>query len=321
MSYEKLTFAGTPEEVSQQWHEARMKGIGGSDVAAIMGLSRYKSPYTVWAEKRGLFAEDISGKASVRWGNILEPVVREHFAAAHPEFEVNATGAMFVSTDRPWAFANLDGVINDQDGNEYVLEIKTASERMSKDWEDGVPLYYLTQVTHYMSVTGMAGAYVAVLIGGSDYREYFIPRDEDDVKAVDDTVDAFWHLHVESDVPPGIVGSADEASALLSANPKESDELLAVDDESVEMLLEALDIYKARIKEYEAKKRKAENELRKRIGSAKGIDTETHRVVWVRGTSQKLDAKRMQAEIPDTYSKYITEAARDGGLRITKKEG
>ena len=174
--YTEMRFTGTKDEINDQWKEARKSGIGGSDVASIMGLNKYSSPLEVWLIKTGKQeAPDLSDKQAVEWGNILEDVVADKFKADHfSEYKVFRKNAMLVSKERPWAFANLDRYIIDRDGRRGVLEIKTAGLYRADDWDDGVPLYYLTQVTHYLDVTGFDFAMVAVLIGGQDYREYYL---------------------------------------------------------------------------------------------------------------------------------------------------
>ena len=78
--YTTVRFYGTDEEINAQWVEARKSGIGGSDVASIMGLNKYSSPLEVWMEKTGRAeTPDISDKPPVYWGVILEDVVADEF--------------------------------------------------------------------------------------------------------------------------------------------------------------------------------------------------------------------------------------------------
>ena len=163
--YREIRFSGTPEEINAQWVEARKNGIGGSDVASIMGLNKYSSPLSVWLIKTGREpSPDLSDNQAVEWGNRLEDVVADKFAEEHTELKVYRRNATMVSLERPWAFANLDRWVTDGHGNVGILEVKTVGMRRAADWDNGVPLYYLTQVTHYMSVTGYQYAWVAVLI-------------------------------------------------------------------------------------------------------------------------------------------------------------
>lgn len=305
-------FHGTDAEVSAQWLAARREGVGGSDVAAIMGLSRYSTPYKVYEDKALGIHEDISDRPAVHWGNVLEPVVGAEYAANHPERTVRRVNGIATSVARPWAQASLDYEVRDPERGWGVLEIKTAGLRRAEDWADGVPVYYQTQVAHYLSVTGRGFADVAVLIGGSDYREYRIERDEDDIAAVTGAVDAFWHGNVEARVPPE-VGALDVGAAFL-AHSEPTDEYLESDSVpeavtayrmaklAVDDAKRTCDLYAARVREL--------------IGDAAGIECPGLRVRWLRGERGRFDRKRFEAEHPGLYDQYVTKAPSDMGLRI-----
>jgi len=167
---------GEFEANSEGWHELRRAGIGGSDVAAVVGVSKWTSAYALWAKKSGLIPDDFSDSEAMEWGRILEPVIREKFAAKHPEWEVSNTNATFRSSEHDWLLANVDGLIRFEDGSWGVLEIKTAA--YEDDWVNGVPLYYQTQVRHYLRVFGLQRAIVAVLFHGNAYKEFEVVADE-----------------------------------------------------------------------------------------------------------------------------------------------
>lgn len=295
-----------------EWLELRSHGIGGSDVAAIMGLSPWRTPYQVWADKVLGIREDISGRPAVEWGTILEPVVGDHYKHLHPDRTVRRVNAVCRSHARPWAQASLDYEVRDPDLGWGVLEIKTASLRSADAWADGVPLFYQTQVTHYLSVTGRPYSDVAVLIGGQDYREYRIERDEDDIAAVNAAVDAFWHDHVEAEVAPDV--GAGDSPTVLARYPKPSEDLTEM-DETPTLLTRWLsakddaDSAKERVSALDAK-------LRQMIGDSRGIECPKGRLTWVRGESSRLDTKRLRAECPEVAERYMTKSTRDGGLRF-----
>lgn len=206
--FETIRFRGTPAEVDAQWHAQRAKGVGGSDVAAIMGLNKYRTPLDVWLEKTGRSRpDDISGKPAIKVGNWLEPELRREFRSRHPGLRVYEPHAMFRSREHPCMQASLDGVVCDpSDGSRAVLEIKTVGESRGSDWEDGVPSYYLTQVTHYLAVTRWPRAYVFALIGNREFREVVVERNEEDIRAVVRACESFWSGYVLKGVMPELTG-------------------------------------------------------------------------------------------------------------------
>lgn len=319
--YTEIRFTGTPEEINKQWVEARKNGIGGSDVASIMGLNNYSSPLNVWLVKTGREeSPDLSDNQAVEWGNRLEDVVADKFADEHPELQVRRRNATMVSIKRPWAFANIDRWVTDGKGNVGILEVKTVGMRRAADWDNGVPLYYLTQVMHYMSVTGYQYAWVAVLIGGQEFREYYIERDEQDIQAINDAVDTFWRDFVETDTAPALIGNDPEANALLSQHSDPSTEFIAMLDEDVSMLDELQEI-KDQMDDLKHRKTLIENQIKDLIGDNKGIETETKRITWVRSTRSSFDKKAFDAAHPGITNDYMKTSVTNGGIRISVKKG
>lgn len=319
--YTEIRFTGTPEEINKQWVEARKNGIGGSDVASIMGLNKYSSPLNVWLVKTGREeSPGLSDNQAVEWGNRLEDVVADKFADEHPELQVRRRNATMVSIKRPWAFANIDRWVTDGKGNVGILEVKTVGMRRAADWDNGVPLYYLTQVMHYMSVTGYQYAWVAVLIGGQEFREYYIERDEQDIQAINDAVDTFWRDFVETDTAPALIGNDPEANALLSQHSDPSTEFIAMLDEDVSMLDELQEI-KDQMDDLKHRKTLIENQIKDLIGDNKGIETETKRITWVRSTRSSFDKKAFDAAHPGITQDYMKTSITNGGIRISVKKG
>lgn len=313
-----FTLVRTPDGDREAWLDQRRKGVGGSDVAAIMGLSPYRGAYEVWAEKSGLIeAPDISDKPAVVWGNILEPVVGDHYAENHPDREVRRLNAVCQSIERPWAQASLDYEVKDPELGWGVLEIKTAGQRSEGKWDDGVPLFYQTQVAHYLSVTGRAFADVAVLIGGQDYREYRIMRDEDDIRAVESAVDEFWQRVQTGDEPP-VDGSPGEAEALLKRHQTSDGEVWDCGD----MPREVADYiyYKETADAAKERLEKAGNALKRLIGDHKGIKCPDYIVTWPRGTRKTFDSKRFMADHPDLYEQYANVGPSNSGIRIRERK-
>lgn len=306
-----------PDGDRGKWLEVRRQGVGGSDVAAIMGLSRYRSPYEVWAEKCGLSeSPDLSENQAVQWGNILEPVIAVHYRDLHPETEVIPGSCVMRSVRRPWAQASLDYEIKDPRLGKGVLEIKTAGARSSAQWDEGVPIYYLTQVAHYMSVTGWGFADVAVLIGGQDYREYRIMRDKEDIDAVERAVDGFWHL-VETMDPPELSGIGREGRVLLDRYGGGEGVVESVQDPPE---LESWLTYKDLLKSTKATVDMYANRLKELVGDSRSVICPSGKITWLRSKRIKFDEKRFREDHPDLYEAYSDEVERDMGLRFRKRK-
>ena len=324
--YDVIRFSG--HNVNQQWLEQRKKGVGGSDVSAIMGLSRYKGPYALWAEKSGLvIPEDISDKPAVMVGNALEDPIRRWFRDRHPELVVTASNCILRSKRRPWAQASLDGVCHIRgssrsDKSSYaVLEIKTVGERSIKDWYDDsgkltLPIYYLCQVTHYLSVTGWSKAYVAALFGNRELVELEIMRDEDDIRAVESAVDEFWR-RVQTGEAPQVDGAPGEAEVIFKRHPKSGDEM--VETEGIPRELADYIFYKEVLDKAKKNVDKAGDALKELIGDNKGLYSDDCIVTWPRGERKKFDSKRFMADHPDLYEQYVTVCPSNSGIRIRER--
>lgn len=158
----------------------------GSRIAAVMGLSPFESRFSLWYRMRGEVGEPEVNPA-MEWGNRLEAVVCEKFAEEHPDWVLTTTG-LWQHDARPWQVGTPDRLVNEGPAR-AILEAKTA--RYDDGWgepgTDQIPVWYRAQVLWYLDTLGLRRAYVAVLIAGSDYREYVIDKDRAamaDIKAM-----------------------------------------------------------------------------------------------------------------------------------------
>lgn len=204
----------TAAERHDAWATQRLQGVGGSDMATILGLNKYATPYALWLEKTGRETpQDISGKWAIVKGNTLEKALRSRFRDLHPEWECyDGTGKSLVSNEHPCMRASLDGILYDETRGYGVLEIKTANaHRGAADWHDAdgnliIPDYYMAQVTHYLAVTGWTWGVVYADIGEAEPVEIMFERDEHDIDAVIHAAGTFWG-YVERDEPPALTAS------------------------------------------------------------------------------------------------------------------
>lgn len=182
-------------EDRESWLREREKirGIGGSDAAAAIGMSKRKTMVQLWQEKTGrVQPKDLSGVDYVQMGVRTEGPMRDLFAALHPEYAVeHRPYDIYRQSERPELFATLDGELTDlATGEKGVLEIKKFDVQRKEDWklwENRVPDDYFCQVLHQMNATGYSFAWLTVLLRQQTQctiREYYFPREEyeDDIQ-------------------------------------------------------------------------------------------------------------------------------------------
>ena len=186
------------------WHELRAKRIGGSDIGAIIGVNPYKSIVDVYVDKTE--GSNFKGNELTHWGHMLEGTILKEFSNKHKELIVYEVPYSVVND---FLIANLDGALKDKETGDYgVLEIKTTSLWNKKDWEDDViPQYYYAQVQHYLMLTGYKFAYIAVLIGGQQYKEFKIERSEEDINLIRNKATEFYQENLLKKIPPMPDGS------------------------------------------------------------------------------------------------------------------
>jgi putative phage-type endonuclease len=285
----------------EAWLADRRRGIGGSDVAAILGLSRFRTAVDVWLDKRGL-AEPQPETDAMRFGRLFEPIVLDEFER-RTGYEVRRGLPIQTSEEHPFMLASLDGLIEDEHA---IVEAKTA--RTADGWgEDGsseIPAYYHTQVAHYMAVTDAVIAYVPVLIGGQDFRIYTVERDEAFQADLIEAEREFW----ESNVLPGIPPAATTAADALLLWARDNGTAIEADDELAETIAK-LKAVKAEIKVLE--ERAAFLDDRVRVAFAEHA-TLTHRgqvlATFKAQTARRLDVKSLEAAHPDIASTFRRES-------------
>lgn len=145
------------EHNSPEWLSFRRTGIGGSDAAAILGKSHFKSNVDIWEEKKGLREpDDISDKEQVKYGKAVEDLLLQMFALDNPEYEVTSNKKIVYR--RGFMFASLDGeLVEKATGELGIYEGKTAEIHKKielEKWNKRVPDYYYVQILHYLIVTG-----------------------------------------------------------------------------------------------------------------------------------------------------------------------
>lgn len=251
------------------WLKSRKLGIGGSDMSTILGLNSFKTPFQLWLEKTDREEPaDISDKWAVVKGNVLESALRRRFRTLHPELLVtDGTDKQFISREKPYYRASLDGILQKEDGSLGILEIKTANHHRSGDWRDKdgnpiIPPYYLAQVEFYCLVTGWTWGIVYADIGEPEPLEIRFQADQDDLNAIDKSATDFWHF-VTDDIPP-VLTAADVDSTQTQDQPEGYEQ---VEDSEIDSLLNRIACYKDEETSAKTSRTACENRLKELIGT------------------------------------------------------
>ena len=158
---------------NEEWLNYRRKGIGGSDVGAICGLSKWRSPYAVYLAKLDQLPYEPQTQ-SAHFGDMLEEIVAQEFTKRTGK-KVRKKNKMLRHPEHDFMLANIDRMVV---GERAFLECKTTSAYNYKEWEgDNIPETYMLQIQHYMAVLDYEYCYIACLIGGNNFVWKIVERD------------------------------------------------------------------------------------------------------------------------------------------------
>lgn len=209
------------EASRDQWLAARRRGLGASDVAAILGFSNWHSPWQVWAEKTGTWAPDDAPSEASDLGNDLEPWILQQAGERLGVTVGRSPHRLYAHPEHGWRMASPDGTTS----TGTLVEAKTAGLAggfgVPEGWsEDTVPLGYELQVRWQMHVTGRDQVVIAALVANLGFRLYPIDRDltvENDMVA---QVSEWWQRHIVAGEEPPL--GANDADAIKSLYPAAS---------------------------------------------------------------------------------------------------
>ena len=191
------------------WLTARRQGIGSSDIAAILDLTKYGTAQSVYYDKRGELPLENDDSEPAYWGRAHEESVAQRWAASNRGV-VRRVG-LVAHVDRPWQMCTLDRRVLEcplADAAEHcALEIKCRDKMKAPHWRKGIPDDVLAQVLWQADVCGYDHMHVAVLVGGNDYRQFVVrPADHTDVIADLRAAGAALWQRILSGRPPVLTG-------------------------------------------------------------------------------------------------------------------
>ena len=210
-----------------EWLAAREKGIGASEVGAILGLSPFETAFSLWLKKTNQAQREPENEAMLM-GHMLEEVVAKRWEMETGEKVIKASAAdiIYVHPEHDFLRATPDRIVR---GRKKLLECKTTVT--SIDAED-IPAHWQAQVIYQMYVTGIHDADIAWLVQGRYFGYAHIPYDEDFANFIAEKVTEFWNECVIGGKEPECITVSD--FALKGSDPGT---IIEADDEAFSQIL------------------------------------------------------------------------------------
>ena len=292
--------------INQDFSVDRTKYIGGSDIGAILGLSRFRSPLEVWMEKTGKETKKLDS-LPLRFGSFAESFVASEYARA-TGFELIHDESIYVHPEHAFMSAHMDRFVMEDGASSptRILECKTANPFSSGDWgeigSDEVPMSYLCQCIWYMAIANINKVDLAVLFGNSDFRIYEISRDLELESTILQKANFFWNEHVLRDVPPPAQSEADCQTLFSKGDPTKSVEAKA---ETLE-LTKRLQQLNSEIDVREGEISTIKQSIMSQMGAAETLTYQGKVLATWKAPkpSYRLDSKTLEQEHPEIASLY-----------------
>lgn len=293
--------------------------IGGSDIAAIMGISRWKTPLKLWAEKTGkIDAPDLSNVEAVEMGTELEQFVADMFTKKTGK-AVRRAPKVYQHPNYPYMVAHIDRLVT---GTDELLECKTCSLFKKEEWEgEEIPKEYILQVMWYLGITGRKTGYIAVLIGGQSFKYKRIEFDSEMFDVMVDAAKDFWQ-HVQTNTPVAVMSNDDDTlKELYNEHNEVFIELFPEDERTAEATINFeekvahLQELKREQKELDTEKKQIEAEIKEIIKGNLGIKTPRYIITWkFQNGGFIYDKELMQSD--GVFEKYASQSI-NRVMRIT----
>jgi putative phage-type endonuclease len=213
LNYKPVVVVSTENLSKADWLEYRHKGIGGSDAAAVLGLSPFCTTRDLYYDKAGIkpAIEEEQNWVAKEVGHLLEDLVARIFSRK-TGLRVYAVKKMFSHPDHPFMLADVDFFVEMPDGSTGILECKTTNYNAQEKWADGtVPVNYELQGRHYMAVMNINTVFFACLWGNNE-NEFAYRHMERDLDYEADLIGQekyFWEEFVMAGVEPPYTESGD----------------------------------------------------------------------------------------------------------------
>lgn len=291
-----------------QWLDARTKGIGASEVASVVGLNPWETPYQLWRRKRGMDAPQPENFA-MKAGHYLEDAVAKFFAdESGREVIANTAGDfMFVDPIKDFLRVSPDRLfwlpnMSKNDDNKGILECKTTQKTIDPD---DLPKHWFCQVQMNLGVANYKQGAIAWLTAGREFGYRDIQFASDFFAWLVEEVERFWTDCIVGGKEPESLSVSD---VLLKYNRHTDSKVIEVGTDVFDQYVELKDL-KSQISELEDRKEQLEGKIKLAIADAEAISYNGNTLATWKAPkpSKTFDKDLFKAEQPELYAKYCIE--------------
>lgn len=326
MSYQPIEVVSTLGMDRETWLEYRRKGIGGSDVAAILGFSPFCTARDIYYDKAGIkpAVQTEENWVALEYGHALEELVAKIFSFK-TGYRVFKREILFAHPKHPFLQANVDYFYETPRGETGILECKTTDSESLEKWEDGAaPYNYELQCRHYLYIMGLQTAFIACLYGNNENKFLYrkIEQDPHYETGIVPHLEYFWNHHVLDNAPPPYTESGKLVMQSIqkyfgNGDPNQAGAVL--DPKLIPVMKEYL-----RLSEKKKKAAKKLSDLENQLQQLSGVvadkmgasceavcDTASERYVATYALSKRVgilknNLERLKLEHPDIYDEYAS---------------
>lgn len=310
-----------------EWLQRRRTGIGASDVAGIIGLSPWASPYSVWADKTGL-TSDTEPTDVMQIGLLAEHVIAPMYTARTGR-TLHGVQLECANAEHLWQKCTLDAFEGDTDdltAADALVEMKWTGESV-KAWDEEIPLHYRCQAAWQSIVTGIEQVRFAVIhsaFGRHQFAIYDYTPDPDDKAMIERACSEFWHEHVLTGIAPDVDHSTATTDAITEAwgrIPDADDVMYADDDLSLQETVRALDRARRDRLAAQDNEKQISNLLKARMQDCTELVVDGEPICsWRPQQTNRLDTTALRKAHPDIADQFTTSTT-SRVLRTHKTKG
>ncbi len=278
----------------------RKKGIGGSDVASILGVSPFRTALEVYHDKTSpeLLLEEMN--EDMQRGVRVEKYILQEYAE-RSEVQLATNIPTIVDKQYPFMRANIDAMVV---GQNVVIEAKSTKAPISS-WEGGIPEYYKAQVAYYAMLTDAEYVEVPVLFSGWKYACFTYWRDEEYEAHIKEAVINFWQEHVVKGIPPKPTSTEE----LMAAYPRlENQKTIKADDDIRQKVYQLQEIGEQR-KELEKQEKKLKTQIQGYMGDAGLLDAGFCKLALKEIKSTRFNANTFKEKYTELYRQYLNDSS------------